>query len=65
MANKKAGVAFLIMFVIIVSFLAYQVNNYFQAQEQKKIVDERLAAAEQHFSDAKATADNYLANQNP
>jgi len=62
MANKKAGVAFLIMFVIIVSFLAYQVNNYMQAQEQKKIVDERLAAAEQHFRDAKTTADNYLAS---
>jgi len=65
MANKKAGVAFLIMFVIIVSFLVYQVNNYFQAQEQKKIVDERLAAAEQHFRDAKTTADNYLANSSP
>jgi len=65
MANKKAGVAFLIMFVIIVSFLGWQISNYMHVQEQKKIVDERLAAAEQHFRDAKTTADNYLANSSP
>jgi len=62
MANKKAGVAFLIMFFVIVAVLGWQINNYLQAQERAKIVDAKISAAEDHFRIAKETADNYLAS---
>jgi len=64
MANKKAGVAFLIMFFVIVAVLGWQINNYLQAQERAKIVDAKITAAEDHLRIAKETADNYLVNQN-
>jgi F0F1-type ATP synthase membrane subunit b/b' len=61
MANKKRGAAFLIIFFVIVAFLAYQVNSYMQEQNEIKasydVANEKLLSAQQHFQDAKTSAD--------
>jgi Tfp pilus assembly protein PilV len=61
MANKARGVAFLMLSIVLIGFLVYQVNHYMAEQNEIKasyqVANEKLLSAEEHFSNAKASAD--------
>jgi len=61
MANKTRGIVFLMISIVLIGFIAYQVNNYMTQQEQIKrnaeYVNQKLLSAEQHFNAAKNSFD--------
>jgi hypothetical protein len=60
-ANKARGVAFLIISAVIISFLIYQVQSYMTEQQEIKdsfkLANEKLLSAQEHFENAKSSAD--------
>ena len=61
MANKARGLVFLAISIVLIGFIAYQVNNYMVQQAEIKrtaeLVNQKLASAEQHFSTAQSDFD--------